>query len=373
MPGRGPPGERQDDAQEPVQIGLSPFTGTITPGNHAARIPQRRHRHLAGSAGITHWPQHTGDPRHDHLPRPATVPSRGGPHSKVAQRDGTGPTGSAPEPPFGAGWPAGFTSSWDAQFRVICAMVVISREVAGAPGPGPVLAAGGVPVMLAGAHPQRSRGRQEGWRAVSENRISLVRLDVPAAPLAEAIADAVRDWLLERGIVAANDRADPLWQPSAWKPGPRAREVADASWFGAFLGTANNGVDIATQRDCYHPVGNDEPPACRRCLVPAPPAYEEDYGEWVGIWLDDGTEPTFTCGYCGWTAPAGDWAGEFSVAVRAPAIRFPQLARTRRPVHHRCARQTRRPHRRSQKPLVTRQHAQPRRQRSMRIPPDASH
>jgi hypothetical protein len=157
---------------------------------------------------------------------------------------------------------------------------------------------------------------------VSEHSISLVRLDVVPASETVTIADATRDWLLERGIIAANDRVDPLWQPSAWKPGPRAREVADASWFDAFLGTANNGVDIATQLDFYHPVENNEPPACRRCSASAPPTYRENYGEWVGIWLDEGTEPAFTCSGCGWTAPAGDWAGKFSVAVGAPAIRF---------------------------------------------------
>jgi hypothetical protein len=105
---------------------------------------------------------------------------------------------------------------------------------------------------------------------VSEHRFSLVRLDVIPAPVTVTIADAVRDWLLERAIIAANDRVDPLWQPSAWKPGPRAREVADASWFDAFLSTANNGVDIATMRDCYRPVEFDELPACRICRAPAP-------------------------------------------------------------------------------------------------------
>jgi hypothetical protein len=158
--------------------------------------------------------------------------------------------------------------------------------------------------------------------SVSEHGLSLVRLDVVSAPESVTIADAIRDWLLERAIVAANDRIDPLWQPSAWKPGPRAREVADAPWFDLFLGTASNGVDISSQRDCYHPVENDEPPACGRCSAPAPQAYQDNYGEWVGMWLDERTEPAFTCAACGWTAPVGDWAGESSVAIGAPAITF---------------------------------------------------
>jgi len=158
---------------------------------------------------------------------------------------------------------------------------------------------------------------------VSEHSVSLVRLDVVPDSVSVAIADAVRGWLLERGIIAANDRVDPLWHPSAWKPGPGARSaVADDSWFAAFLGTANNGVDIAARRDCYHPVENDELPVCRRCSAPAPRAYRDSYGEWLGRWLDEGAEPAFTCDGCEWMALAGDWAGEFSVMVGVPAISF---------------------------------------------------
>lgn len=157
---------------------------------------------------------------------------------------------------------------------------------------------------------------------MSEHSMSLVRLDLVPAPVTVAIADAIRAWLLERGIIAVNDRIDPLWQPSTWKPGPRAREVADVPWFEAFLDTANNGVDVVLQRDCYHPVENDELPACRRCSAPAPLTYQGNYSEWVGTWFGEGTEPVFTCDGCGWTAPVGDWAGECSVAVGVPAVRF---------------------------------------------------
>lgn len=158
---------------------------------------------------------------------------------------------------------------------------------------------------------------------MSEPSISLVRLDVVPAPVPVTIAGAVRGWLLERGIVAASDRADPLWRPSDWKPGPGARSaVADGSWFAAFPGTANNGVDIAARRGCYHPVESDELPLCTRCSAAAPWAYRDGYGEWLGRWLDQGAEPAFTCDGCGRAAPAGDWAGEFSVMAGAPAITF---------------------------------------------------
>jgi hypothetical protein len=41
-----------------------------------------------------------------------------------------------------------------------------------------------------------SAGRKEASRRVSEHSVSLVRLDVPAAPVATAIAESVREWLL---------------------------------------------------------------------------------------------------------------------------------------------------------------------------------
>jgi len=49
---------------------------------------------------------------------------------------------------------------------------------------------------------------------VSEHSISLVRVDAVPAPVSVTIADAVRDWLLQRGVIAVNDRVDPLWQGS---------------------------------------------------------------------------------------------------------------------------------------------------------------
>lgn len=63
-------------------------------------------------------------------------------------------------------------------------------------------------------------------------------------------------------------------------------------------------------------MGNCEPPACGRCGEP----YEYAL-DWVDEWWN-GTEPTLTCERCGWSAPAGDWPGEFGIAVGAPAVRF---------------------------------------------------
>ena len=48
---------------------------------------------------------------------------------------------------------------------------------------------------------------------MSEHSISLVRVDAVPAPVSVTIADAVRDWL-QRGVIAVNDRVDPLWQGS---------------------------------------------------------------------------------------------------------------------------------------------------------------
>jgi len=157
---------------------------------------------------------------------------------------------------------------------------------------------------------------------VSEHEVTLVRLDVLPAAETGTIAESVRDWLLEREVVAANGRFDPLWQPSAWKPGLKASEVVGVGWSGSFLHTANNGVDIIAERGLYLPVGNDERPRCLICSAPAPDSYEQTCHTWLDRWLREGEEPWFACGNCRWAAPVGDWAGEFSAAVGAPAITF---------------------------------------------------
>lgn len=159
--------------------------------------------------------------------------------------------------------------------------------------------------------------------------VSLVWLDVLSVSAARSIADSLGSWLLKREVIAPDNRFDPLWQPSAWKPGLKARDVADASWFAAFLGVANNGVDIAAERDCHHPVENDEPPGAARAQL------RRQRHTAKGVWgltrpvAAAGVEPHFRCADCGWDALVGDWAGEFSVAVGAPAITFrnwPELA-----------------------------------------------
>jgi hypothetical protein len=38
--------------------------------------------------------------------------------------------------------------------------------------------------------------------------------------------------------------------------------------------------------------------------------------------MSAGREPTFTCDQCGWSALVGDWSGQFSVLIGAPAITF---------------------------------------------------
>jgi hypothetical protein len=51
---------------------------------------------------------------------------------------------------------------------------------------------------------------------VSEHSISRVQLDVAPAPVDETVADAVRDWLLGRGIIAANDASTGGRDRLAW-------------------------------------------------------------------------------------------------------------------------------------------------------------
>jgi hypothetical protein len=158
---------------------------------------------------------------------------------------------------------------------------------------------------------------------MSEFSFTVVRLDALSDRQIQHIAATITTRLLQLRVITLNGRFNELWQPSAWMVGPEfSSVVVDVPWTDSVHATANSGVDIATAREAYHPVGNDEEPRCRACRAPAPAIYTETYGEWVQAWLDDSAEPVFTCGACGWAAPIGDWEGEFSLAVGAPAITF---------------------------------------------------
>ena len=108
-------------------------------------------------------------------------------------------------------------------------------------------------------------------------------------------------------------------QPSEWTPGTAWRDVVqNESWLDFFEGSANNGIDVVSVRDGYHAVENDEPPACGNCgRSMADAAYNEYFEPWLV-----GEEPWQRCAVCGWTRPAGDWRGEFSFLVGAPAVTF---------------------------------------------------
>lgn len=152
--------------------------------------------------------------------------------------------------------------------------------------------------------------------------MTVLRLDVPDPDEVAAIAASVRDLLITRKVIAANDRRDELWQPSMWMPGPRAHALVDEDETDEFLDLANNGVDIQQELDVHHPNENDEAPTCPRCGAGAPPAYTATYGVWLDTWVTRGAEPSFTCAGCGWSGPAGDWTGEYAVLVGAPAVTF---------------------------------------------------
>lgn len=159
---------------------------------------------------------------------------------------------------------------------------------------------------------------------MSEHSVTVVRLDSTSSAEREEIVLGVQDLLLTHQVILPNDRRDALWQPSEWKAGPAARTAVTepVDWFDAFLDTANNGVDIDGERHVYHPVANDEAPRCPECATAAPTTYTDTYGDWLEQWRTAGREPLFTCDQCGWTGPVGDWHGQFSVLIGAPAVTF---------------------------------------------------
>jgi hypothetical protein len=144
-----------------------------------------------------------------------------------------------------------------------------------------------------------------------------------ASAAGDEAAGKARDLLLTSEAIQLNDRRDDLWAPSVWRPGPGAhRVIQTVSWFVPFMDTANNGVDIYSDRYVYHPVENDEEPRCPQCESLPPSAYTDSYGDWLESWMVQGHEPSFTCEACGWAGPIGDWDGQFSALVGAPAVTF---------------------------------------------------
>jgi hypothetical protein len=74
--------------------------------------------------------------------------------------------------------------------------------------------------------------------------------------------------------------------------GTRTALVEPVRWFNAFLRTANNGVDIRSDRAAYHPVENDEEPQSPHREAPTPSVYTDSYRDWLTDWMDIGQEPT---------------------------------------------------------------------------------
>jgi hypothetical protein len=150
---------------------------------------------------------------------------------------------------------------------------------------------------------------------MSETAITLVELDV-APDVAAQRAEALTGWLLAEGVVVRNPTPDPLWQPSAFLPGPRSGAVApDAA---PFVDLANRGVDVIARRELHHPAENYEPPPCPVCRTPIE---ADEHRTLIEPWLA-GTEPAVTCHTCGETNRIGDWSHRFTYSIGNLAVRF---------------------------------------------------
>jgi len=152
---------------------------------------------------------------------------------------------------------------------------------------------------------------------MSENAIIVVELSLSAAEAPERIA-AAKKLLLDEGIVVPNERRDALWQPSEYRAGPRAIEVAPALAHEHIRKLANNGVDFVCERQVHHGIENYEPPQCPACHVASDP---DAHSALVEPWLEGG-EPSFVCQACGAANLVGDWVGKFTFQVGEAAVRF---------------------------------------------------
>ena len=184
--------------------------------------------------------------------------------------------------------------------------------------------------------------------------MTVVRLVSASPAQREEIAIAVRDLLLAREVVVPSDRRDSLWQPNEWKPGPAARVSVEGSTGSTHSSPRPTTVSTsAAIANVYHPVENDEAPRCPHCAAAAPADYADSYGDWLEEWMAAGREPTFACDKCGWSGLVGDWTGQFSVLIGAPAVTVPQLAAASALPDHGHPLHSRRSCRSSCQPLVS--------------------
>jgi hypothetical protein len=127
---------------------------------------------------------------------------------------------------------------------------------------------------------------------MSESAIVVCELSVAVAKAPER-ANGARDWLLTREIIEPNNSRDALWQPSEFRAGGRATEVAPELADATACARANNGVDIVCGRAMHHPVENGMPPTCPACGL-----IGNDVTSLLVAWLD-GDEPLVFCQGCG--------------------------------------------------------------------------
>jgi hypothetical protein len=150
---------------------------------------------------------------------------------------------------------------------------------------------------------------------MGESAIVVCELSVAGAKALER-ADGARDWLLTRGIIEPNYSRDALWQPSAFRAGARAIEVAPELADATACARANNGVDIVRDRAVHHPVENGTPPTCPACG-----SVGNDITSLLVAWLE-GDEPPVVCPGCSNRYLLGDAAGRFNAYVSEIAVRF---------------------------------------------------
>jgi uncharacterized Zn-finger protein len=125
---------------------------------------------------------------------------------------------------------------------------------------------------------------------------------------AKALAERLRAWLVEEGIIEPAPTEGDLEQGWGYTPGPHFRKALESGHVEEqFLDLGTNRVCFPTGRRVFDAGGNGIELACPFCgatFMPGP-----EWSDAVGAWYEGDDEASFPCPFCGKAERLAAWRG----------------------------------------------------------------